>query len=289
MICVLARVCANVDHTTHNSRTCDWHFSHVAMPAPTLPPELIKYTIDLLDDDVEALRACARVHSAWAVPSQRRLFFHIKLLKPCHWRTLPALLEQSQHLRPLVRVLTIGSYSQAHYAPVRRFPTEEDLEYVQCSARRWTTVASVLLPAVRTLNIFGYLPVVWLMNAFPTLESLFIDEGPEFQEEFKLEDVQAARSIRLQSLSIALENCLWQDECVRPTFQWLTSTSSSESLHAVHLRFLMGRITAQAKSFILTYSSIRRLVLTVNIPCEIDPERVDFFGASTAGINRGEC
>jgi hypothetical protein len=71
------------------------------------PPDTVHQILDDLDGDRLSLRACALVHSSWALASQARLFHTVAIDQREKWRALVHLLKTSPHIRPLLRRLDL--------------------------------------------------------------------------------------------------------------------------------------------------------------------------------------
>jgi hypothetical protein len=69
------------------------------------PPDVVHQILDDLDGDQLSLRACALVHSSWALASQARLFHTVAIDQPEKWRALVHLSKTTSHIRPLLRRL----------------------------------------------------------------------------------------------------------------------------------------------------------------------------------------
>jgi hypothetical protein len=71
------------------------------------PPDVVHQILDDLDGDQLSLRACALVHSSWALASQARLFHTVAIDQRKKWRALVRLLKTSSHIQPMLRRLDL--------------------------------------------------------------------------------------------------------------------------------------------------------------------------------------
>jgi hypothetical protein len=77
------------------------------MAASHIPPELFEEVFSLLANEPATLQACALVHRSWTRGSQCQLFRAVDIESASEWTRLRSLLEDSHHIRPMLRRLVL--------------------------------------------------------------------------------------------------------------------------------------------------------------------------------------
>jgi hypothetical protein len=113
-------------------------FMQVALPAK-LSVELTDYIMDFLYADVDALRACARVHSSWMPAARKHLYESVHLARPGAWNRLVDVLSQSPEIIPSIKHVTIDGQRQ----------------FLQCTMQEFSKLHSLgsLLSNVKSLSL----------------------------------------------------------------------------------------------------------------------------------------
>ena len=164
------------------------------MSNPDLPAELLDHTVDLLQDDTDALKSCCLVSKSWISRARRHLFADVKLNSPVRleaWKnafpnpsTSPACYAKTLRIRFLVEVPVTDAQEGGW------IPTFSRVEHLEVGTGSMTTPLVLFhgfSPKMKSLRVSTIsLPFSRIFNlifSFPFLEDLSIDalygSGPE--------------------------------------------------------------------------------------------------------------
>jgi hypothetical protein len=135
---VFALVSLHPIQTEPRNSMSSFFFMQVALPAK-LSVELTDYIMDFLYADVNALRACARVHSSWMPAARKHLYESVHLARPGAWNRLIDVLSQSPEIIPSIKHVTIDGQRQ----------------FLQCTMQDFSKLHSLgsLLSNVKSLSL----------------------------------------------------------------------------------------------------------------------------------------
>jgi hypothetical protein len=181
------------------------------MAVPQLPPELLEAVFSFLFDDQQALRACALVHRSWTMNSQSQLFEAVEVALPSEWPRLWRLLEDNNHIRPMLHHLVL-----------------------HCPFPAGSSAHPGLFPLVTRLTYLGTYFETAVLDRLPALRALEFGEVETRRE--VIENAQAADSLALGHL----ERLSIRGRKSEPILSWIRRTQCSNTLRELEVAVLGG-------------------------------------------------
>jgi hypothetical protein len=250
-----------------------------------LPLELVERVLSHVDrEDTATYRSCALVHRSWTPHVQEWIFYqvacwsHQSLNKRNNfWKRLFALLDNSPHIRPLIRCLTLDS--QGH-----RVMNGEGIAQMMMDPDAWAAAGLArvadyadLFPRVEDVD-FHNCSVPFALRILPTFPALtaWSIGGGYIPDGAILSWPLVAQPLKTHTISLS-ESC----ERLSHIFSWLDHALDGDVLNTFEFSADVSEGVPDAWSamvrFVQSRSSIDTLTISVNVSPVPDHLRESLF------------